>query len=235
VPDPNPNPAPTGDIPDAWMEKIQTTVAAIVNQSITARDKQNEKKWAQSQADFKKSFEEALAALKANPEQPNDDGKNGKNGKNGAPRDDVAYQTLQKRLDEMAQRADAFEQKAQSERQARRQVNLVQTLMSALGTLNITGERADAARDSLLYRNQVAYAEEDSDDVVFRDAAGVASELVLGLRQWSKTPAAQIFIPPNGNRGAGTQPGSRGPNGGGPLSMEQKLAILADQFDRNMP
>lgn len=221
--------------PQEWMDAVVQKVSVQLQKALTSRDAQADKKREQDQAAFKKMVEEALAGVKPSPgEPPLDDGKGG--GKNKSPKDDVAYQTLQKRLDEMAARADAFEQRALSERKERRQVNLVQSLMSALGSINITGERAEAARDSLLYRQAVSYADDDSDEIVFRGTDGVSTELALGLRQWAKSPAAQIFIPPSGTRGAGTSPGAKGANGGNAaLSFDQKMAILADQFDRNMP
>lgn len=227
--------APQGEIPEAWMESIVQKVSGLVQKALTSRDAQADKKREQDQAAFKKMIEDALGARGGggNSDPPPDD----KGGKNGgkSQKDDVAYQTLQKRLDEIQQRSDAFERRANEERQARRQVNLVQSLMSALGSLNITGERAEAARDSLLYRSQVGYSDDESDEVVFRGADGMSTELPLGLRQWSKSQAAQIFLPPSGVSGSGSRPGGGRPAADGKPSKEQQLTTLADLFDRNMP
>lgn len=227
---------PPGEMPAEWMEAITQKLAGQFQKALTSRDAQADKKREADQAAFKKMIEEALGARPAGGagEPPLDDGKGGKGGK-GGDKDNVALQTLQKRLDEQIQRSDAFEQKAHAERQARRQVGLVQTLMSALGGLNITGERAEAARDSLLYRNQVAYADDDSDEITFRGTDGMSTELPLGLRQWAKSPAAQIYIPPSGVNGSGSRPGGKGAIDSKALSNEQRLTMMADLFDRNMP
>lgn len=226
---------PPGDMPEAWMEAIITKVSGLLQKSLTSRDAQADKKREQDQAAIKKMLDEALGARGAGggSNEPPPEGKEGA-GKNK--KDDVAYQTLQKRLDEIQQRSDAFERRAGEERKARRQVNLVQSLMSSLGALNITGERAEAARDSLLYREQVGYADDESDEIVFRGVDGMSTELPLGLRQWSKSQPAQIFLPPSGVNGSGSRPGGGGrPASDGKPNKEQQLATLADLFDRNMP
>jgi hypothetical protein len=227
---------PSGDMPEAWMEQIVQKMSGLFQKALTSRDAQADKKREADQLAFKKMIEEAVGARPSGGGDPPPDPGGGKGGKGGKDdKDNVALQTLQKRLDEMQQRSDLFEQKAQAERQARRKVGLVQKLMEGLGALNITGERAEAARDSLLYRSQVDYADDDSDDVIFRGADGVTTELPLGLRQWAKSPVAQIYIPPSGVNGSGSRPGGKGPTDNKALTTEQRLAMMADIFDRNMP
>lgn len=222
-------------ISDELVDAVVQKVSVQLQKALTSRDAQADKKREADQASFKKMIEEAISSRGGGGgnDLPLDNVGGGK-GKD-KDKDNVALQSLQKRLDEMAQRAEAFEQKASAERSQRRQVGLVQSVTQALGTLGITGERADAARDSLLYRNRITFADDESDEIIFRDDAGMATELALGLRQWAKTQSAQIFLPPTGVNGSGSRAGGKSPFDGKAPTKDQQLTTLAELFDRNMP
>lgn len=221
---------------DAFMQKV----AQMVQKALYSRDSQADKKREQDKADFKKMIDDALGARGGAPAggdpPPDDGGKGGGKNKNGAAGDNgVAYQTLKTRLDEQEERSRSFEKKWQEERANRRQIGLNQRVLEALNAVGISGEHAEAARDSLLFRGRVGFADEESDEIVYRGDDGLASELALGLRQWAKTSSAQIYLPPSGVKGSGGRPGGNKPGAvPGQLTQEQRLAILADHFDRNI-
>jgi len=221
--------APT-EMPAEWMEAVVQKVSAHLQKALTSRDAQADKKREADQAAFKKMLEEALAGKGGEP--PVDDGKGGGKGKD---KDNTALQTLQKRLDEMAQRSEAFEKKAAEERAARRQVALTQTVHNALSAYGIEGSRAKAALALLQAEQRISFQDEDSDELTFRGEDGLTTELTVGLRTWAKSEDAKLFLPASGSRGSGGRPGG-GPAGSpGNLTNQQRMAALNDLLDRNLP
>jgi hypothetical protein len=219
--------APAGEMPAAWMEQIQETVGKLINGAISSRDKQADKKREQDKLDFKKMLEETVAgASKAGAsEEPQGGGKN-------KDKENVELASLKKQLTEYATRADAFERQANDEKTRRRQQDLQKGVLDSLATFGIDGLRAKAAFAML--KERIRHQDEDADEIVMTGEDGVAMDLPIALRTWSKSEEAKIFLPPNGSKGSGSRPGGQTPFGGQKPTVAQQSSILNELLDRNL-
>lgn len=57
---------------------------------------------------------------------------------------------------------------------------------------------------------RVRFADDEGDDIVFKDATGDV-DLATGLKGWIKGDDAKIYLPPRGTQGAGDRPGGKAP------------------------
>lgn len=164
-----------------------------------------------------KTFEEKLAALK--PAEPDKTDKSGK----GAKSDDAKVFKLEdhdewKKAQEEAKKTQAELTKLRGENDLARKEradavaksraqNLRSAVTDALTKVGIPADRHKAAIAFLREDNLFNYAENGEGDApVFRGADGEIP-LVDGIKAWSKTADAKIFMPPLNPGGSGGGPG----------------------------
>lgn len=205
---------------DEIFDKLDDRYGQMISNALTSRFKNFEKTFAEKMsAQLGETLSKQLEGLKqARAAEDEGDGKDGKRG--GKDPDRVKIATMEARLAEVMQRADASDKRAQEERAKNRNAALRQRAGEGLSKIvGIEDEdfRAFALND-LIGNGQVKWAD-DSDDnsaIEFVGEDGVGVALEEGLKRYAKTPRAQKLIPPKGVKGAGTRP--RAANGAGPAA-----------------
>lgn len=179
---------------------------AMITKAINARFKTFEDKLAKnteaSQAQLKESFgamlDEKLAALKPSGDDSKDKGK-------PAPTDltqNPEFRALKKQNEDFARELQKERDEKAKARAAARSASLNQRVEAELAALGIVD--AASLRKLLSTDNIVAYEDDDSDNVVFKDEEGGALPLKKGLESWVKSsPLAKRFMPATGADGSG--------------------------------
>lgn len=208
---------------DEDLAQIKDLINATVNGAAATQKKLVEGALKKSGEDFAKMVEEKLSALK-----PPEGGEGGKGGKNKGQHDDPETQQLRKSVEELRRSVDEANAVASRERARNVENASRQAVFDALGELGLDQHRAKGAFASFKLDDRIeTQIDEDAGTVtvLFREDDGTPAPLRDGLKRWSKTESAKLYLPPTGARGAGSRPGTmRGPDG---------KALPRDQVEAN--
>lgn len=72
---------------------------------------------------------------------------------------------------------------------------------------------------------RVRFSDDDSEDIVYRDATGDV-DLTTGVKSWAKTDEAKIYLPPRGTQGSGDRSQGRPQQGNSPQAPSAGRALL---------
>ena len=206
--DPTGNGAPSTPIWEQpeFIEKMSQLTATITNQAIGARFKTFEKQLDAKSAESTKSILDKIAEMGTTAAA----GKSGKKGEKGEEEssETPAFKSMQRQLAEVTKETERLKSERDQERSKSRDMSLRQKVTDELTKNGITDpQRARHALAVLKEEQRVKYAEDDSDDIVFRDADGSFLDLSTGVKSWSKGEDGKHFLPPTGARGSGDRPG----------------------------
>jgi len=228
---------PKAPFTDEQSEALRAQITSVVNSAIASRDKMADKKRAEDReaikSDFAKILEEKFSSL-APPDREEGGGKKGKN--DGS----VELQTMKKELAEYKMLAEQSRERAEQERSKSRSLNLRTQAAEELSKFGIAGIHGRMALSVLLQEGRIAFRDdvgqntgvEDADEIVFHDDGEGWIKLSQGLKGWSKSTDAKIFLPPTGAAGAGTRPAQPAPTVPVKLSEEERKHLLGEFLNK---
>ena len=157
----------------------------------------------------------ALEGMKAAPPAPpKPDGQ-------PAPRfeDSPAYKAQQQQLERLTQQLSAEKAEKAAERQKARTQTLRQRATETLTELGVTGVGTKHAFNTLSADGRIVYEGDASDEILFVDDKGEKLPLKDGLKAWTESEDAKVFLPPRGASGSGDEPrrSAGGPTRKGPM------------------
>ncbi|HEU4728395.1 MAG TPA: hypothetical protein VFT22_10910 [Kofleriaceae bacterium] len=192
-----------------------------LNKAITKRLKNFEEKFGERLDKRLKEFSTALTtSLKeAVTSQAGGAGATAGSGTSDGQQDDIekhpAFRGLLKRVSDAEAKQKAAEEQAAATHARERMTRLEAHASKKLAELGIEGIRAHKAIGDLVHVSKlVKYESDDSDEIVFVDKDGDI-DLDTGIKSWSKTEDAKIYLPPRGASGSGDRPGGRSANAAG--------------------
>jgi hypothetical protein len=171
--------------------------------------------------DFQKKVEKTIEGVKVDPEaiaklvaesisasKPADEPK----GKSKDSQPDPEVNSLKKALADQKKTVEEMQAKLAQERASVRNSKLrqaVQDEMTKHGFSEAT--RAKHALGHLVdVEKRVRYSDDESDSIVFRDEDGQDVDLATGIKSWSRSDEAKLYMPPKGVQGSGSNPGGKG-------------------------
>lgn len=207
-----------GGAPESVDEK---KVNEMINSALSARFTAFEKKHAKEQAKANEaqattitnSVAELLDTKLTEALEKGAAGGDGGKGKSGS--DDISdhpqVKGMQKTMDALKAKVDAAEAQSKSDRKQKRDSNLRSKLMDTLTSAGLKdANRARHAATILLAGSNVAYEDEDGDDIVFTDPDGAELSLADGVKGWLASDDGKLYIPARGASGSGEPPGGTG-------------------------
>lgn len=134
---------------------------------------------------------------------------------------------LQKQLGEMQKNLDTAKADRDAEKQKTRDQSLRQRLQDTLTKGGLDPKFVRHAVGNLVDTEKlVRFADDESDDLVFRDGT-TDVDLGTGIKTWLKSDDAKIYLPPRGTKGSGDQRDGKGSgNGLQPQPMTAGKALL---------
>lgn len=221
--------------PEAPTEQKPSTLSLDdVNRAITARqrdfDKKIEAKLQEHLTNLGKSLESRIAEMLA-PKAPGDsdvpDGKPEAKQADGKAKDpDVV--ALKSEITKLKNAQLEIERQRQAEIAKRRDIEMRQLVTERLAAYGITGSRAKHALGYLVDATRTIGVDENGSPY-FRGSDGEPLDVETGLKSWSSTEDAKIYLPPRGIAGSGdrtTTGGGLGPTGNGPKNPREELQQL---------
>ena len=196
--------APQGDS-DAPKHVTEEQLNRAISARLNDHGKRQEKMLSESLASIKQQFAEMFESVKAAPapvatkEESKID-------------DSPVVKGMSKQLAEMKAQLEAARQEKAAERSKSREISMRQKVSEELARAGIDSARAKAAIALLVSEERrVRYADDDGDDVSFKDTDGTEVDLVTGIRSWAKSEDAKIFLPAKNPVGSGSRPGGAAP------------------------
>lgn len=147
------------------------------------------------------SITEALAALSKKP----DDAPENK----GDAKPDGKQVLMERKLQKLTEDLETSNAARELEAGKRKDEGLRGDVVSALGDLNMTGQRLRGAT-AMLYAEGRVYIGEDGSHL-FKDADGIEFPLSDGVKAWSGSEEAKLYMPPSNVRGSGDKGGGKPP------------------------
>jgi hypothetical protein len=208
-------------------EAVARIAAQVVNGAWTARGKKLRE---EITADFNKGLEGITKQL-ADMNAGNGEGKGRKGRTEGGDELDPKMKGLERQLAEQKAEHDRLMSELAAEKQQRKDGALRQTLAEELAKSGITDPtRQRIATAHLLSQGLVVHGEDGSP--LYAESADSHLDLATGIKAWSKSEEAKIFLPPTGARGSGDRPVQGGPksqaNGSEPTATDLGLALVRE-------
>lgn len=130
--------------------------------------------------------------------------------------DSPVVKGIKKQLEDTKKQLDTMAQEKAAERTKARNVTIRQATLEHLGKAGITDSTKQRHALALLQsEGRVRFESDDSDTIVFADAADSFVELEDGLKKWAKGDDGKHFLPGTNTRGSGTRPPATRPGAGG--------------------
>lgn len=207
----------------ATLEEVTTAVSEMINKAITSRskatDKAAETKMSAFLEAFEKKMEERFSSL-SNPSQSSSN--------ESKFEDHPMYKGMQKKFQEMQERLDRSEKEKAEERDKARDVSLRQRVTEELSKAGIDSSRTRHAL-ALLVDAEKRVSYDDDGELLFRDLDNQEYDLSTGLRSWSKSEDAKVYLPARGVTGSGDRKSaSRQTSNGKGISEEDASFALFD-------
>lgn len=197
-------------------ELNKTITGAVLSQIDKANKKLGETLLTQVAESVKQTLEEYEAARGATEEDPDDaDPPEGdpKPGVQALPTDIEKHPVvrgLKKQLDALTKSAEEAKQRVVAERAKSRENKLRSTVTEQLTQLGVSPK---AIKQALAYlvdgEKRVHYADDEGDELIYRDDTGDL-DISSGLKTWSTSDEAQIYMPARGTAGSGSRPAQPG-------------------------
>lgn len=214
-------------------ENLKTTITGIVNSAISSRDKMADKKFNERFDQFNKSLDEKLTALVKPNNEGGEGGEGGGKGGKGK-KDDVQIATMLKQQEDLKSRLEAAEARERDAINKNRRTALDQTTTDHLVKMGVDPKHVRQAIAFLRADDRIGYEDEESDRAIFRDDAGTAFDLKMGLSTWVKSEDAKLYLATTGMRGSGSRPVLGGGNGDGkPKSQQEKMQAISDALNNH--
>ena len=213
---------PQGDIGDA----PKYVTEEQLNRAITARlndfNKRQEKTLGELFGSFQQKLVEQLEASKPAPAPIKEDPKI---------EESPLVKGMNKQLAEMKAKLEAAEQEKSAERARARELSMRQRVSEELMRNGIDSARAKAALALLVSEEKRVRLSDSDDELSFKDVDGTEVDLATGIRSWSKSEDAKIFLPAKNPIGSGSrQGGATAPVG--PHGRVNKDALAQDILEK---
>ena len=180
----------------------EADLSKVLNQAITGHVGRMETRLTKTLGEtVGTSIAEALAALNKKPDDKADD--------KGDDKPDHKVVLLERKLEKLTTDLATSQAGQEAESSKRKAESLRGDVTSALGDLDMTGARLRGAM-SLLYAEGRVYIGEDGSHL-FKDAEGVEFPLADGVKAWSSSEEAKLYMPPTNVRGSGDKNAGRAP------------------------
>lgn len=204
---------------DLTAEKVAQIAAEVVNKAISARNKEVEKKFQSYGASIKDELKALLderftSAAKSEKSSTSDEAKL---------EDSPVYKGMQKKLAELEERARLADEREKAANEKAKDVALRQRVNDALVKSGLDANRTRHAMALIVdAEHRVSYDEDG--EIVFKDLDGQYVDFETGIKSWSKSDDAKVFMPARGATGSGgsrTQERKRGANSGDSNAVEE--------------
>lgn len=144
--------------------------------------------------------------------------------------DSPEFKSLARQLQEEKAAREKRDTELKAEREKARAQKLRQDTLEALTTIGFSdAQRAKHALTFLVGEGRVAW-DESGEKLLYSDASGDAQLLSDGLKSWSKSDEAKIYLPPRGAGGSGGNAGQPGPRNSGNDSAAEAASALRAVF-----
>jgi hypothetical protein len=174
-------------------DQVVEIVTDVVNKAISNRNKQVESKFEKSLTELKSMFEQKLTAATAAPVVASNEPK---------VEDSPIYKGMLKQYEEIKSRLDQSEKEKAAEREAARDLKMRQRVADELVKAGVDPSRTKHALALLVDSEKRVRFDEDG-EMIFRDTDNQDVDFSTGLRSWSKSDDAKVFMPARGATGSG--------------------------------
>jgi hypothetical protein len=207
------------------LEQITSVVSNIVNKAISSRNKEVEKKFQTTASEIEAKLEQKLSTLSTPAAATSNEPKI---------EDNPLYKGMLKKYSELQERFEQSEKEKTAERNAARDVRLRQQVADELVKAGVDPSRTRHAL-ALLVDSEKRVKYDDDGEIIFRDLDNQEIDFSTGIRSWTKSDDAKVFMPARGATGSGDRrPVERKTNSNnGNSSIEEVgmnlLSVLKDE------